>query len=398
MRQPSKARAASAKPRLFDVHLPALALQRGGTVEPHVARGFWWGPEGDLPGLEARTHFLSDAALGAAEAQEPVHRRAAPRFRATRSAPPLEDGVPTVLVVHALTGDARAGGPGGWWEPLIGPGRALDPADVRVLCFNNLGSCYGTSGPLDATFPEAAELTPWDLARALLLGVEALGIERLALVGGGSLGGMVSLCVGSLGGARVERLLPLVTAATSSAWVVAWNHVQRAILKLDAGWPDDVGRALEVARQVAMLTYRAEPGLEAKQGRHMPGEPGVPFPFRVQGWLEHQGQKLRRRFDGRAYLLQAGAMDHHDLGSPPAGLGAGPIVASSLVVDVDTDQLFTTAQVDALAERLSADGAAHVERATLHSLHGHDAFLLEWDALTQLFKRALALPPGGRGF
>jgi homoserine O-acetyltransferase len=389
--------AAAAKPRLFDVRLPALTLQRGGTVEPHVARGFWWGPEGDFPGLEARTQPLSETALRAAEAQEPVHRSAQPSFSATRGAPRLEEGVPTVLVVHALTGDARAGGPGGWWEPLIGPGRALDPAHLRVLCFNNLGSCYGSSGPLDSGFPKAAELTPWDLARALLLAVEALGIERLALVGGGSLGGMVSLCIGSLGGERVERLLPLVTAATSSAWVVAWNHVQRAILELDPGWPDDVGRGLELARQVAMLTYRAEPGLEAKQGRQTPGEPGVPFPFRVQGWLEHQGQKLRRRFDGRAYLLQAGAMDHHDLRRPPPGLGAGPIVASSLVVDVDTDQLFTPAQVQALAEGLSAEGAC-VERATLRSPHGHDAFLLEWDALTQLFKRALALPPGGRGF
>jgi homoserine O-acetyltransferase/O-succinyltransferase len=392
-----KRRAAAAKPRLFDVRLPALALVRGGTVEPHVARGFWWGPEADLPALEARTHPLSEAALRAADAQEPVHRSGPPTFRAAAAAPDFDESVPTVLVVHALTGDARAGGTGGWWEPLIGPGRALDPAHVRVLCFSNLGSCYGSSGPLDKGFPPEAELTPWDLARALLLGVDALGLERLALVGGGSLGGMVSLCVGALGGARVERLLPLVTAASSSAWVVAWNHVQRAILKLDGGWPDDVGRGLEVARQVAMLTYRAEPGLEAKQGRHTPGEPGVPFPFRVQGWLEHQGQKLRRRFDGRAYLLQAGAMDHHDLDRLPPGLDAGPIVASSLVVDVDTDQLFTQAQVEALARKLSA-GGAHVERATLHSPHGHDAFLLEWDALAQLFKRALSLPPGGRDF
>jgi len=388
---------AAAQPRLFDVRLPALALVRGGTVEPHVARGFWWGPERDLPALEARTHALSEVALRAAEAQEPVHRTAPPSFRGPPGALKLDAGVPTVLVVHALTGDARAGGSGGWWEPLIGPGRALDPAHVRVLCFNNLGSCYGSSGPLDAGFPEGAELTPWDLARALLLAVDVLGIERLALVGGGSLGGMVSLCVGALGGARVERLLPLVTSASSSAWVVAWNHVQRAILKLDSGWPDDVGRGLELARQVAMLTYRAEPGLEAKQGRLAAGEPGVPFPFRVQGWLEHQGQKLRRRFDGRAYQLQAGAMDHHDLDRPPPGLAVGPIVASSLVVDVDTDQLFTPAQVEALAVRLST-GGNHVERATLHSAHGHDAFLLEWDGLTQLFKRALALPPGGRDF
>jgi homoserine O-acetyltransferase/O-succinyltransferase len=390
-----KSRPAAATPRLFDVRLPALALVRGGTVEPHVARGFWWGPEADLSALQARTHGLLEDEARAAQAQQPVHRESPPTFRETPCAKDFDASIPTVLLVHALTGDARVGGPGGWWEPLIGPGRALDPSRVRILCFANLGSCYGSSGPLDEGFPEDAELTPWDLGRALFQALDALGIERLALVAGGSLGGMVTLCVGALGGARVERLLPLVTAASSSAWVLAWNHVQRAILQLDAGWPDDVGRGLELARQVAMLTYRAEPGLEAKQGRKLPGEPGVDLPFRVQGWLEHQGQKLRRRFDARAYLLQAGAMDHHDLHAVPQGVAAGRISASSLVVDVDTDQLFTSAQVDALAATLRK-GGAHVERETLHSVHGHDAFLLEWDGLTALFRRALALPAGGR--
>ena len=388
-------RAAAATPRLFDVRLPALPLARGGTVEPHVARGFWWGPESDLPALLARTHALQGEELRAAEAQQPVRRGQGLPWLQPAGAPEMDEAVPTVLLVHALTGDARVAGPGGWWEPLVGPGRALDPARVRVLCFANLGSCYGSSGPLDAGFPGDIQLTPWDLARALLLAVEALGLERLALVGGGSLGGMVSLCVGALAGARVERLLPLVTSASSSAWVVAWNHVQRSLLRLDPGWPDDVGRGLELARQVGMLTYRAEPGLDAKQGRHLAGEPGFPMPYRVQGWLEHQGQKLRRRFDARAYQLQADAMDHHDLDAVPQGFGVGSISASSLVVDVDTDQLFTPAQVDALAQRLRA-GGAYVERATLRSAYGHDAFLLEWDALAPLVRRALSLPPGGR--
>jgi homoserine O-acetyltransferase/O-succinyltransferase len=388
-------RSAAATPRLFDLRLPALPLLHGGIVEPHVARGFWWGPEEDLAVLRARTHALDDAQLRSAEAPEPVRRRQELNFLGASSAPTFDDAVPTVLLVHALTGDARAGGRGGWWEPLLGPGRALDPGKVRILCFGNLGSCYGSSGPLDSGFPPDAELTPWDIARALLQAVDALGIERLGLVGGGSLGGMVSLCLASLAGARVERVLPLATAAASSAWVVGWNHVQRSLLEFDPGWPDDVSRGLELARQVAMLTYRAEPGLEAKQGRTLGVQPGQPHPYRVQGWLEHHGQKLRRRFDARAYLLQSQAMDNHDLDAVPPDCGAGSIQASSLVVDVDTDQLFTPAQVEALAARLRA-GGAHVERATLRSAHGHDAFLLEWEALTTLVARALALPRGGR--
>jgi homoserine O-acetyltransferase/O-succinyltransferase len=396
MSNSSVRRPAAAAPRLFDVRLPPLPLVRGGAVEPHHARGFWWGPESDLPALGARTRPLGDAELRAAQGQEPVRRRTAVASVRQAGAPDFDEGVPTVLLVHALTGDARAGGPGGWWEPLVGPGKALDPARIRILCFANLGSCYGSSGPLDSGFPEGTQLTAWDIARALWQAMDALAIEKLALVAGGSLGGMVALCLSALGGPRVQRLLPLAAAASSSAWVVAWNHVQRSLLRLDPGWPDDVGRGLELARQVAMLTYRAEPGLETKQGRRLQGEPGFTLPFRVQGWLEHQGQKLRRRFDARAYLLQADAMDSHDLDAPPPGVGVATIVSSSLVVDVDTDQLFTLAQAEALARRLRFGGAL-VERATLSSPHGHDAFLLEWDALALLLERALGLAPGGGG-
>src|SRR5258708_7043080 len=100
----------AASSRTFELALPDLALARGGLVRQHRSRGWWWSREGDTPDN------------------------------------PLKD-IPTVLVVHALTGSAQAGGPDGWWEPMIGSGRALDPAAYRILCFNNLGSCYGSSGP-----------------------------------------------------------------------------------------------------------------------------------------------------------------------------------------------------------------------------------------------------------
>src|SRR5690606_8890115 len=96
-----------------------------------------------------------------------------------RGGAPLAAGVPTVLVVHALTGDARAGGPQGWWAPVIGPGRALDPARHRVLCFNLLGSCYGSSGPVDAAFPGGATVTTWDQAASLVSALDALGVREL---------------------------------------------------------------------------------------------------------------------------------------------------------------------------------------------------------------------------
>jgi len=296
-----------------------------------------------------------------------------------------------VLLVHALTGSAQAGGPDGWWEPMLGPGRAIDPAHYRILCLNNLGSCYGSSGPGVKGFPAVKnlELTSLDISRAILQSLDQLGIKKVHLTTGGSLGGMVTLALAALDPQRFERILPLATSVSASAWVVGWNHVARQILRLDPGYPDKVGRGLEIARQLAMLTYRAEAGLEARQPRPTQALPGAGYP--VQSYLEHQGAKLRNRFDAQAYELQLAAMDHHDLLQPLPGETKSAISrvrATALVVDVDSDQLFTPAQADALAQHLR-DAGAKVERTTVRSIHGHDAFLMEWDTLAPILTKAL---------
>jgi homoserine O-acetyltransferase len=345
-------------PQVFDLPLPDLALEKGGLVRRHRLHGWWWGPAGDGP-------------------DHPV------------------PAVPTVLLVHALTGGAHAGGPGGWWEPLIGPGRALDPAHHRILCFNNLGSFYGSSAPGMPGFPRGPRvtLTSGDIARSLLLGLDRLGIRQVHLAAGGSLGGMVALALGAVAPGRVERLLPIAACAASSAWVVGWNHVSREILRLDPGYPHHVNRGLELARQLAMLTYRAEPGLDTAQHRSLPSIRRFKG-YRVQSYLEHHGRKLKNRFTARCYELLLDAMDHHDLFRPLPGT-TGPalarIRASTLVVHVATDQLFTPAQSDVLVSSLRSHGAP-VTRATLRSPHGHDAFLIEWPQLAAIVKRALRLP------
>lgn len=346
-------------PGAFDLALPDLALERGGTVRRHRVRAWWWGPASD---------------------------------RQDRPDP----AVPTVLLVHALTGSAKAGGPGGWWEALVGPGLALDPGHVRVVCFNNLGSFYGTSAPGLPGFPVGKNitLTTIDLARSILQALDALGLDRVHLAAGGSLGGMVVLALGALAPARIQRIMPIATSAASSAWVVGWNHIAREIIRLDPGYPHDVGRGLELARQLAMLTYRAEPGLELTQHRGMPAVRGSRG-YRIQGYLEHHGKKLHNRFTARCYEMMLDAMDHHDLLRPLPGdkvPALERVRAPTLVVDVDTDQLFPAAQAADLVRRLRAQGVA-AERATLRSPHGHDAFLLEWDQLAPLVTRALNLPP-----
>lgn len=344
----------AASPRTFELALPDLALARGGVVRSHRARGWWWSREGDTPD--------------------------APR-----------SDVPTVLLVHALTGSAKAGGEGGWWEPVVGPGRALDPDQYRIICFNNLGSCYGSSGPGVEGFPTdpKLELTSLDLSRAILQALDKLGIKHVHLTTGGSLGGMVTLALAALAPERFERILPVAATVATSAWAVGWNHVARQILKLDPGYPDNIGRGLEIARQLAILTYRAEPGLEERQPRPKKADQLHP----VRSYLEHQGAKLRNRFAVRAYELQLDAMDHHDLLQPLPGEtkpAISRVKASAIVADVDTDQLFPAAQSEALVAQLRKN-AGHVERATIRSLHGHDAFLIEWNTLGPILTRALHL-------
>lgn len=421
-------------PCVFDLSLPDLPLEAGARVMSHVSRGWWWGPEQDLPWLRSRAHLLPQETVR--ENALCVIRRTKENLGQLADSPQREHPVspdptvPTVLLVHALTGDMRAGGEGGWWEPVIGPGRALDPEQVRLLCFNNLGSCYGSSGPADEGFPRRvddrrfeppaplprgdlrlnehqlpATVTPWDQARAILQALDALGLERISLVTGGSLGGMIVLCLAVLAPERFERICPIAAAEEASPWVVGWNHVARQALLLDPEFPEAPARGLELARQLAMLTYRAEPGLQSRHGRNQPrpGEAEAPgwssrALYPIQSYLEYQGAKLRARFDARTYLALLGAMDHHDLARAPEGdtsgtWGVARIRASALCVGIDNDQLFYPEHMERLTDRLRALGR-HAEYAGLSSAHGHDGFLIEWEPLERLLRRALALPGG----
>jgi homoserine O-acetyltransferase/O-succinyltransferase len=311
----------------YTISLPDLPLSRGGVVRGQVAQVWEWGPR----------------------------------------------HLPAVVLVHALTGSAQAGGEGGWWEPVIGPARVLDPTRYRLIGINLLGSCYGSSAPGADGWPADASLTTADLAQAQWLTLDALGVHTLALVAGGSLGGMTALAMATQQPSRVQRLMPIGAAAQSTAWVIGFNHVQRQILALDST------RGLEVARQLAMLSYRAEPGLDARQGRQT--APRGQRRYNVESYLEYQGVLLRQRFTPASYLALLDAMDSHDL-RESLHRYTGP----TLVVDIDTDVLFTPAQSDALAALLPS---AH--RRTIKSAHGHDAFLIEWPQVASLLAFALEM-------
>lgn len=275
-----------------------------------------------------------------------------------------------VLVVHALTGSADAAGD--WWKPVIGPGRAFDTDERQVVCLNLLGSCYGTTGPREvADFPP---ITPRDMARAQWAALDALGIERLELVAGGSLGGMVALEVALERPESVDAVMPIAAPAKIGNLAAAWNHIQLQMLELD---PE---RGLELARQLAMTTYRSEVDFDTREG--------------IGSYLEHQGVKLRHRFHPGSYATLVEAMNAHDIGRERGGLVAAfRSLASSGVavhgVGIEGDILYGPRQVLALVDAARAAGidAAYHE---IRSTKGHDAFLVEWDQLTEIIGVALA--------
>jgi homoserine O-acetyltransferase len=284
-----------------------------------------------------------------------------------RDGPP---SAPAVLVVHALTGSADAAGD--WWKPLIGPGRALDTTERQVICLNLLGSCYGTTGPRDLSpFPE---ITPRDMARAQWAALEALGVESLDLVVGGSLGGMVALEVALERPSAVLAVMPIAAPAVIGNLAAGWNHIQLQLLALDRD------RGLELARQLAMTTYRSEVDFDTREG--------------IGSYLEHQGVKLRLRFHAGAYLALVAAMNAHDIGRARGGvLAAFRLLADADVavhgVGIEGDILYGPRQVRALVDAAVAAGAAASYRE-IRSDKGHDAFLVEWDQLSAILSDALA--------
>ena len=301
---------------------------------------------------------------------------------------------PQALVIHALTGSADAAGD--WWSPLIGPGLALDTDRVGVLSANLLGGRYGTTGPTSpdpstgrpygATFPA---ISTRDQARAHWALLDSLGVPGLALVVGGSLGGMVALEVALERPDAVRSVVPIAAPAATGALAVAWNAIQLALVERLG----DEGLAL--ARQLAMTTYRSEADFDQRFGRAAEAD-GTPS---IVSYLRYQGQKLVRRFDPDTYRTLVGAMDRHDIGAGRGGIGpALAMLADNGVrltgLGISGDILYGPDQVRALVNAAAGEGA-HAKYLELHSAKGHDAFLAEWEALAAIFRGMLdeALAP-----
>ncbi len=329
------------------------------------------------------------------------------------------DASNAILVCHALTGDAHAAGPSapgqptpGWWDDLIGPGRALDTDRYFVVCVNVLGGCQGTTGPSSidastgqrygATFPA---VTIRDIVRTQAAVADHLGVETWLTVIGGSMGGMQALEWGVTFPKRVRSLVAIASTVATSAQQIAWSSIGRNAVVLDPKWKrgdyydaspgDGPHRGLALARQVAQITYRTDESFDKRFGRSLVDPIDDTFTlwqrFDVEGYLDYHGAKLARRFDANSYLVINRAMDLHDLGRGRGGieLALRRVIAPCLVMSISSDNLYPANQQEALRDHLDAQGTP-CTYVMIDSPEGHDGFLVEFDQVGGPLSRFLA--------
>ncbi|MGM9515557.1 homoserine O-succinyltransferase MetX [Roseateles sp. DB2] len=310
-----------------------------------------------------------------------------------------------VLVCHALNASHHVAGTyagqdksEGWWDNLVGPGKPLDTDKFFVIGINNLGSCFGSTGPMHtnpdtgriygADFP-VVTVHDWVDAQARVL--DALGITQLAAVLGGSLGGMQALDWSLRYPERMRHCIAIATAPSLSAQNIAFNEVARRAIVTD---PDFHGgffyehgvvpkRGLRVARMIGHITYLSDDVMEQKFGRELRaaelGYSTQDIEFQIESYLRHQGDKFSEYFDANTYLLITRALDYFDPAREHGGDLSRTFASSRckyLLASFTTDWRFSPARSREIVKAL-VDNRRDVSYAEIDAPHGHDAFLLE---------------------
>jgi len=349
---------------------------------------------------------------------------------------PARDNV--ILVCHALSGDAHAAGftttptaastrdgfraderdagAGrglGWWDGMIGPGKAFDTDHYFVVSTNLLGGCRGTTGP-SSTDPATGRpygsdfpvITVADMVRAERAFLNEIGITRLAAVAGGSLGGMQALEWAVQYGDQVDAIIPIASTHALEPQGVAWNAIARNSITADPDWQGGhyygTGRApnagMGVARMVGHITYLSALSLKGKFGRRLQFADDIRYrltdpEFEVENYLRHQADSFVKRFDANTYLYMSRALSYFDLARQYGGGQLAPalrnVSARTLLIAFSSDWLYPPSGSEELAAALRANGR-EVELHVIDAPYGHDCFLLEEARQTPMIQQFLA--------
>ena len=292
-----------------------------------------------------------------------------------------------VWIFHALTGNSD---PFDWWSGLVGTGKIIDPARHFIVCANMPGSCYGSTGPLDYNprtgepwYHEFPFFTPRDMARAYHYLRLHLGIDRIWLGMGGSMGGQQLLEWATEEPHLFERIIPMATNAFHSSWGKAFNASQRMCIEADPTWKERHPEAgldgMKVARSIALLSYRHYRTYAATQQ----DDPERLDHYRAESYQRYQGEKLAARFNAFSYHALTKGMDAHHLGRSRGSIheALSSIRAKALVIGIDTDVLYPPEEQEYIARQIPGG-----QFALLHSHYGHDAFLVEYEKLEEMIR------------
>lgn len=317
-----------------------------------------------------------------------------------------------ILILHALSGNAHVAGyhtetdhRPGWWDMMIGPGKAFDTHKYFVICSNTLGGCSETTGPSSIN-PKTGKpygtnfpvISIRDMVKVEKLLIDQLGIPSLLAVAGGSMGGMQVLEWAVNYPHFVKGAIPIASTACLSPQSIAFHEVGRRSIMADPKWmggnydpKDPPAKGLEIARMVGHITYLSEESMQAKFGRRLQGKEDYSWnfispEFEVESYLKYQGEAFSKRFDANSYLYITKAMDYFDLAAREGGSleqVLKDVTAKFLIIAFSSDWLFPPSQSREISKALRA-ADKDVSYVELETSAGHDAFLLEKEQISPL--------------
>jgi homoserine O-acetyltransferase len=293
-----------------------------------------------------------------------------------------------IWVCHALTGNSNVLD---WWSELFGAGKFYDPEKYFVVCVNVIGSCYGSTGPLEINkntgkpfFADFPEITIRDVVNSFELLRKYLGINKIHTCIGGSLGGQQSLEWAASNPELIENLVLMATNARTSSWGIALNETQRMAIRTDKTWGQPFAEAgeegMKVARAIALLSYRSYQTYQETQKDDIDALSN----YKAVSYQVYQGEKFGKRFNAYSYWALTVILDSHNIGRKRGSVekALASIKAKTLIIGISSDVLFPVIEQEFIAKHISK---SHFE--VIDSLYGHDGFLIETEKINSIIKK-----------